>query len=147
MRAQYHNAICYIDTNIWIYLFDNRTPVKQRVSKEVLQHLHRTRQGRISVQIISEWRNTMIRKFNHLVSVELRRRFMRYLSLWHPLQISSDTLLQADELCDRYHFSPYDSIHIECALELNCQYFLSEDMQDGLIVDKKLTIRNPYATL
>lgn len=72
---------------------------------------------------------------------------MRYLSLWHPLQISSDTLLQADELCDRYHFSPYDSIHIECALELNCQYFLSEDMQDGLIVDKKLTIRNPYATL
>jgi predicted nucleic acid-binding protein len=145
MRGNYRDAICYLDTNIWIYVFDQAAPAKQRVSKDILLHFHRTGRGRISVQIMSEWRNTMIKKFSHLVSAELRRRFIGYLSVWQPLPISPDILLNADELCDRYHFSPYDSIHIQCALEMNCQYFLSEDMQDGLVVDESLTICNPYA--
>ena len=42
----------------------------------------------------------------------------------------------------KYNFSPYDSIHIQCALEQDCKYFLSEDMRDGLIINKKLTILN-----
>ena len=144
MSANYRDAICYIDTNIWIYLFDRNAPVKQRVSKELLLHLHRTRRGRISVQVISEWRNTMIKRFSHLVDGHLRRRFIRYLGAWNPLSISPEILIKADELCDRYSFSPYDSIHVQCALELKCQYFLSEDMQDGLVVDGILTINNPF---
>ena len=144
MRANYREALCYIDTNIWIYLFDKTAPVKQRTSKELLLHLHRTRQGRISVQVIAEWRNTMIKKFGHLIDADFRRRFMRYLGVWKPLSVSPGILINADKLCDRYNFSPYDSIHVQCALELNCQFFLSEDMQDGLVVDDRLTICNPY---
>lgn len=145
MNAEYHNSICYIDTNLWIYAFDQTEPVKQQLSKDILLHFHTTRRGRISVQIIAEWRNTMIKKFSHVVSAELRRRFMGYLSVWQPLKISPDLLVKADELCESYHFPPYDSIHIQCALEMNCQYFLSEDMQDGLVVDGTLTICDPYA--
>ncbi len=144
MSVNYRDAICYIDTNVWIYLFDTTAPAKQRISKELLQHFHQTRRGRIAVQVISEWRNTMIKKFSHLINADFRRRFMRYLAVWKPLPVSPDILIKADELCDRYSFSPYDSIHIQCALELRCEYFLSEDMQDGLVVDGLMTIKNPY---
>jgi hypothetical protein len=33
MSAKYRDAICYIDTNILIYLFDRAEPAKQQLSK------------------------------------------------------------------------------------------------------------------
>jgi predicted nucleic acid-binding protein len=33
---------------------------------------------------------------------------------------------------------------IAAALETNCKYLVSEDMQDGLIIENKLTILNIY---
>ncbi len=145
MSVNYRDSVCYIDTNIWMYLFDKTAPAKQRISKELLLHFHRSGRDRISVQVISEWRNTMIKKYSHLVDANFRRRFLRYLGVWDPFAISPEILVKADELCDRYNFSPYDSIHVQCALELDCQYFLSEDMHDGQIIDGTLTIHNPYA--
>jgi len=34
---------------------------------------------------------------------------------------------------------------LAAALRLDCATFWSEDMQDGLVVDGRLTIRNPFA--
>jgi len=147
MSAKYRDAICYIDANILIYLFDRTELAKQQLSNDLFLHFHRNRKQRISVQIISEWRNTMVKKFSHLVDGNLRRHFIRYLGVWNPLLVTSDILVKADELCERYSFSPYDSIHVQCALELGCQYFLSEDMQDWLVVEGRLTIHNPYKAL
>jgi len=144
MRVNYREAICYLDTNMLIYVFDTTEPAKQRVSKDLLLHFHSQRTGRISVQVLAEWRNVMIKKFSHLIDGDFRRRFIAHFSGWQPLKISPAILIKADELCDRYRFSPYDSIHIQSAIELGCQTFLSEDMQDGLVVDGKLTLCNPY---
>ena len=70
--------------------------------------------------------------------------FLETLQAWNPLQISPDIILNAERLCDSYAFSPYDAIHIQAALELDCRYFLSEDLQDGLVVQGTLTISNPF---
>ena len=147
MNGNYREALCYFDTNILVYLFDKADPAKQRLSKDLMLHFHRKRTGRISVQVIAEWRNVMIKKFGQFVDKDVRRRFIKHLGGWKPFAISPTILLKADELCDRYTFSPYDSIHVQCALELGCQYLLSEDMQDGLVVDRALTLCNPYKRL
>lgn len=42
MSANYRDAICYIDMNLWIYLSDNTAPTKQCTSKELLRHFHQT---------------------------------------------------------------------------------------------------------
>ena len=144
MSVDYRNTICYLDTNIFIYLFDAANPQKQRVSKELLLHFHRQHTRRISVQVLSEWRNVMIKKFNHLFDKNVRRQFIRNLAGWKPLKITPQILVEADKLCDRCSLSPYDSIHVQCALNLGCQSFLSEDMQDGVTIDGTLTIYNPY---
>ena len=86
----------------------------------------------------------MIRKFSQVVSKEDRRKFIRLFVAWKPLVVTPSIILKAEDLCDRYHFSPFDAIHVQCALEQNCNYFLSEDMQHGLIVDGTLTFYNPY---
>ena len=86
----------------------------------------------------------MVRKFPKVVDKESRRKFIRLLNAWKTLVITSSIIIKAETLCDQYNFSPYDSVHVQCALEQGCQYFLSEDMQDGLIFNETLTFCNPY---
>lgn len=144
MNAKYSQSICYLDTNLLIYMFDDSDPVKQQKANELYLHSLMTGLGRISVQVMSEWRNAMVKKFSHLVDNDYRREFLETLQAWNPLQISPKIIINADHLCDHYAFSPYDAIHVQAALELDCAYFLSEDLQDGLVVQGTLTIVNPF---
>lgn len=144
MHGNYLNSVCYLDTNIFVYMHDEKDVLKQGISNALYKSFLNNGRGRISVQVIAEWRNTMIKKFLHVVDDETRRTFIHLLEAWNPLVIKPALLLKADELGDRYNFSPYDAIHVQCALEQGCHYFLSEDMQDGLVVNKTLTLCNPY---
>ena len=144
MKDEYRNTVCYIDTNIFVYMHDNSDMRKRDISTELYSFFLNTGRGRISVQVISEWRNVMARKYSDMMSSEVRRRFIRYLEIWNPMPITPSVILRADELCERYNFSAYDSIHIQCALDMGCEYFLSEDMQDGLVISNMMTISDPY---
>jgi len=144
MNAEYSQARCYLDTNVLIYMFDARDPVKQQTANDIYLHFLTTGLGRISVQVMAEWRNAMIKKFSHIIDNAYRREFLETLQAWNPLPILPETIINADVLCDDYYFSPYDAIHIQATLELDCQFFLSEDLHDGLVIRKTLTIMNPF---
>ncbi|GEM_PF-4334646 len=74
MKDEYHNAVCYIDTNIFVYMHDNSNMRKRDISTELYRFFLSTGRGRISVQVISEWRNVMVRKYSDMLSNEVRRR-------------------------------------------------------------------------
>lgn len=44
----------------------------------------------------------------------------------------------------RYALSWFDSLIVAAAIETGCETLLTEDMQDGLVVDGTLTIVNPF---
>jgi predicted nucleic acid-binding protein len=44
----------------------------------------------------------------------------------------------------RYGFSFYDSLIVAAALENACGRLLSEDLQNGQIIDNVLIIENPF---
>src|SRR5689334_5821233 len=117
MQDNYFDSICYLDTNIFVYMHDEKEATKQNISNLLYKSFLYNGRGRISVQVISEWRNTMIKKFFHLVSNEVRKSFIHLFQVWNPFVITPALLLKADELGDHYNFSPYDAIHIQCALE------------------------------
>lgn len=48
-------------------------------------------------------------------------------------------------LARRYRLAIYDAMLLSAALLANCDRFWSEDMQDGLVIDRRLTISNPFA--
>ncbi len=144
MKDKYFSSICYLDTNIFVYMHDSSNKNKQKLSNGLYKHFLSTGRGRISVQIISEWRNVMMKRYFEIVTKEERRTFIKLCEVWNPLIITPRIVFKADELCDKYNLSAYDSIHVQCALEQNCEYFLSEDMQNGLIINGVLTISNPY---
>lgn len=67
MNADYLQSLCYLDTNLLIYMFDDKDVVKQQKANELYLYFLTTGLGRISVQVMSEWRNAMVKKFAHLM--------------------------------------------------------------------------------
>ena len=60
------------------------------------------------------------------------------------IELDADTLFNASDLRDRYGFSFWDGLIVASALSTSAEIFYSEDMQDGLIVDRQLAIDNPF---
>jgi len=57
---------------------------------------------------------------------------------------TEDTILQACLIADRYNFSFYDSLIIAAAISSNSLILYSEDMSNGIIIDNKIRIVNPF---
>lgn len=96
----------------------------------------------ISDQVIAEVSTNLLRKANMAEEalVEIVTSFYARCRVVSP---SQQTHLTASRLRTRYQFSYWDSLIVALALEAGCLILYSEDMQDGLIVDGTLTIRNP----
>jgi len=144
MNAEYLNHSCYVDTNVFIYLFDYTAGRKNIIAREIYKSLIQSELGFISILVVSEWRNVMIRKYKTLIDDDTRLEFLELFEIWSPALISLKTIIKAEELSKRYCLSPFDSLHIQSALDQNCKFFLSEDMQDGLLINDQLTIVNPF---
>ena len=61
-----------------------------------------------------------------------------------PLPITAATHEAALGIAERLGYQVYDSLIIASALEAGCATLYSEDMQDGQVVEGRLTIRNPF---
>ena len=53
-------------------------------------------------------------------------------------------MLKASALREQHAFSFWDSLIVASALATNATVLYSEDMQDGLVVEKRLRIVNPF---
>jgi predicted nucleic acid-binding protein len=60
----------------------------------------------------------------------------------HAVGIS--TIKLSHQLVKNYDFQLFDSIIVASALEAGCEILYSEDMQSGQVIEKKLTIINPF---
>jgi predicted nucleic acid-binding protein len=47
-------------------------------------------------------------------------------------------------VAEQYNLSVYDSMIVAAALVGKCNILYSEDMQDGLLIDQRLRIHNPF---
>jgi predicted nucleic acid-binding protein len=47
-------------------------------------------------------------------------------------------------VAQRYRFSFYDALIVAAALESGCTTLFSEYLQDGQVIDRTLTVRNPF---
>lgn len=54
------------------------------------------------------------------------------------------TIVKAIDLVEQRHFSYWDSLIISAALRTNCNILYTEDLQNGQVIDNKLTISNPF---
>lgn len=130
-------ASTFLDTNVVIYLLGGDSEKASRAEALVASG------AECSVQVLNEAANVMRRKL--AMPWDEVREFLRLigqLCTVHPQSI--ETHNRGIDLAERYSLSVYDSMIVASALLAGCETLWSEDMQDGLQVDKQLQIRNPF---
>ena len=130
----------FLDSNVWIYGFiESQNPSKHQIAKRLIED----EEIGISVQVIAEVCLALIRKTS-ATEDRIQRIIGDFEVQFHPLPITTSHLRRASLLRMRYNVSHWDSLLLVAALDLDASIFYSEDMQDGLIVDRSLTIQNPF---
>ena len=133
----------FLDTNVLVYTFDRRAPEKQTRARDLVERALRTGEGTVSFQVVQEFLNVALRKFERPLSNEEALRYLR--DVLDPLcsVFPSISLYEtALSLHRRWRFSFYDALIVAAALESNCKVLYSEDLQDGQEIES-LTVVNP----
>ena len=134
----------FIDTNVFVYSFDNREPLKRERSIEIIRDALEKSTGVISTQVLQEFLNVATRKFVVPMKVDDSKAYLR--QVLNPLcQVYPDFSLY--ETCldvqSGTGYSFYDSLIISAAIRVGCNVLYSEDLQDGQQV-RSVKIVNPY---
>ena len=97
----------------------------------------------ISVQVLNEIANVARRKMR-LSWTETRE----FLSTIRGLLGIGDLTAAVHEtglaVAERHHLSIYDAMIVAAALHADCATLWSEDIHDGLVVDARLRVLNPF---
>jgi predicted nucleic acid-binding protein len=60
------------------------------------------------------------------------------------LPMDIDTHTDALQIAERYGYAIFDALIVASALCADCGVLWSEDMQDGIVIDRRLRIANPF---
>ncbi|MDE2851690.1 MAG: PIN domain-containing protein [Acidobacteriota bacterium] len=134
----------FLDTNIFVYTFDRRDPEKQARARALVEQALGTGDGVVSSQVVQEFLNVAVQKFERPLSDEQALRYLREVldplcSVFPSISLYETAL----SLHRRWRFSFYDSLILAAALESDCKVLYSEDLQDGQEIES-LTVVNPF---
>jgi predicted nucleic acid-binding protein len=126
----------FFDTSVLAYV-GSRDEEKADIAERILEE-----GGAVSVQVLNELANVARRKMR-LSWPETRGMLaiMRELLTVHPVSI--ETHEAGLEIAERYKLSVYDSMIVAAALAAECDILWSEDMQHGLVLERRLRVANP----
>lgn len=127
----------FLDTNVLVYSTGEDSE-KKRISIELIN-----KNFTISTQVINEFINTRIRKFNDdkETAFSLAYEFLVNSSL---VIIKPEIYKFTEQIFFRYGYSFYDSLIISAALESECTILYTEDLSHGQLIEKSLKIVNPF---
>ena len=130
----------FFDTNVVLYLLSADTAKADR-AEELL-----ALGGTISVQVLNEFVAVASRKLR-MSLIEVREVLAQVRAVCAVEPITIETHERALQIAERHGLSIYDALVVSAALLAGCKTLHSEDMQDGQVIERQLTIRNPFAAL
>jgi predicted nucleic acid-binding protein len=127
----------FFDSNVLLYLASGDS-AKADCAEAALSD-----GGSISVQVLNEIANVARRKMG--LSWPEARGFLsslRGLLVVYPVTI--ETHETGVRLAERYQLGVYDALIAASALLAGCDRLWSEDLQDGMAIERRLRILNPF---
>ena len=131
----------FADTNILIYHFTQEVGRYKFTNEIVANPAH---QLVTSTKVLSEFANVCLRKKFVKGKAEVKAHIEAIAALFEVVGLFDKDILKALDLQERYKISFYDALIVANALHAGCQKLYSEDMHNGLHVEKKLKIINPF---
>ena len=130
-------AEAFIDSNVALYLLSADVARADR-AEQVLEC-----GAVISVQVLNEVANVARRKVRlKWPAIDELLTALRAVCKVEPLTLATHEA--GRRIAERYGLSIWDAMIVASALLAGCSTLYSEDMQHGLLVERKLRIRNPF---
>ncbi len=136
---------CFIDSNIWLYrlMVDPNSSEAEELRKRSLAiNLINNVDGVVSTQVINEVCSVLHRKAA-FTEEQIEQVIQSFYNRVAVVELDRDILMNASNLRTRYGFSFWDGLIVASALSVNADILYSEDMQDNLVIEQRLTIVNP----
>ncbi len=128
----------FVDSNVVLYLLSADTVKADRAEAVISDNIV------ISVQVLNEVANVARRKL--WMSWPETHELLDSLKSLCPVEALTVATHEAGaRMAERYGLSVYGAMIVASALLAGCTVLYSEDMQNGLLIDKQLRIRNPFA--
>ena len=127
----------FFDTNVVLYLLSADAGKADR-AEELL-----AAGGTISVQVLNEFAAVALRKLR-MSWPEIREALEPIRAVCSVQPLSIETHDRATKISERYELPVYDSLIVAAALLAGCKTLYSEDMQNGQVIERELTICNPF---
>ena len=130
-------AKAFVDSNVLLYLLSQDAAKADRA--EALLRGRPT----ISAQVLNELANVCSRKLR-MSWDEIEAWLAPIESLCTVAPLSLESHQQARRIAARHGLSFYDANIVACAVLADCETLWTEDMQHGLVVDRRLELCNPF---
>ena len=134
----------FIDTNIFVYSFDNTDERKQSISRRLISDALEKHTGIISCQVVQEFLNIALNKFKNKIKPEDAKEYLTaVLASLCEIFPGMNFYLKSLEIKAATGFSFYDSLIVAAAIQGNCTILYTEDLQHNRNIGD-LKIINPF---
>ena len=134
----------FLDTNIFVYSFDQSAAVKARKAAQLIREALTTQKGIISYQVVQEFFNVALRRFSQPMQAADAEQYLS--TVFRPLlgvHSSQALYVEALHLHAQSGLSWYDALIVSAAIQARCDLLFTEDLQHGQRFGS-LQVRNPF---
>lgn len=135
-------ALCFVDTNVFVYAVDDRDLGKQEQARAALRE--RVDDIVISSQVCAEYFRVVVERLG--VPVEEARDGTAWIARFPSIPIDPELVLEAVALVVNPGLSIWDAMIVRAAARAGCATLLTEDLHAGTTIDG-VEVVNPFATL
>lgn len=134
----------FLDTNIFVYEFDERQPEKTKRANRLIREVIASKRGVVSYQVVQEFFKVALTRFEKPLAMRDAEHYL--LATFKPMlavHSSPRLFLEALHICTQDRFAWYDSLIVAAAQQAECSVLYTEDMQHGRRIGD-LKIENPF---
>jgi predicted nucleic acid-binding protein len=121
----------FVDTNILVYAHDRSTGIKHERAQQLLEQLWDSANGVLSTQVLQELCINLRRKVRQPLPMEEVRQLIRDYSTWEVVTNTSESVILALEIENRYQTSFWDALILQAAESSGASILYSEDLATG----------------
>jgi predicted nucleic acid-binding protein len=133
----------FFDTNVLIYLFDNRDLEKKIRAQQVFAEESERGLVVLSTQVLQEFYWAVTRKLASPLSGEVAEERVRDFCELPLVRVDAPMILAAITRSRSQRFAFWDALIVEAALKAGAKRLLTEDLQHGQRIGD-LTVENPF---
>jgi predicted nucleic acid-binding protein len=133
----------FLDTNILVYAYDVSSGSKHDIAGKIVADLWNLRTGILSIQVLQEFFITVTKKIPKPLAIKAARDIIRDFLLWEVVDNDGELMLAAIDVQMKYHYAFWDSLIITAAIKSGAAILLTEDLNNGQIIEG-VSIKNPF---